>query len=148
MVEQQELLNEIQRVQKRLGVIEQKQAVNDVLTQQSIETTKELSLTLKEFSVTLINISNSLSRSDERMQEMGKVISKIDEKVDILEQNLDGKVSDLEEDMDKRVHDLSCKIEEVEDKSKFDILLYVKQNFVKILLVLGGIAYVVSQTFY
>jgi len=144
-VDIQELALEQQSLRKRVGVLEQKQAVSDILAQQSIETTKELSLTLKEFSITLVNINNSLARSDEKIEEVSKIISKIDSKVSSLEENFEEKVDCLEANLSKDVGVLKQKIEEVEEKGKFDFILYVKQNFIKILLILGAIGYVVSQ---
>jgi len=144
-VDIQELALEQQSLRKRVGVLEQKQAVSDILAQQSIETTKELSLTLKEFSITLVNINNSLARSDEKIEEMSKIISKIDCKVSSLEENFEEKVDCLEVNLSKDVGVLKQKIEEVEEKGKFDFILYVKQNFIKILLILGAIGYVASQ---
>lgn len=141
----QELALEQQSLRKRVGVLEQKQAVSDILAQQSIETTKELSLTLKEFSITLVNINNSLARSDEKIEEVSKIISKIDCKVSSLEENFEEKVDCLEANLSKDVGVLKQKIEEVEEKGKFDFVLYVKQNFIKILLTLGGLGYVISQ---
>jgi len=144
-VDIQELALEQQSLRKRVGVLEQKQAVSDILAQQSIETTKELSLTLKEFSITLVNINNSLARSDEKIEEVSKIISKIDCKVSSLEENFEEKVDCLEANLSKDVGVLKQKIEEVEEKGKFDFVLYVKQNFIKILLTLGGLGYVISQ---
>ena len=141
----QELALEQQSLRKRVGVLEQKQAVSDILAQQSIETTKELSLTLKEFSITLVNINNSLARSDEKIEEVSRIISKIDGKVSSLEENFEEKVDCLEANLSKDVGVLKQKIEEVEEKGKFDFVLYVKQNFIKILLTLGGLGYVISQ---
>ena len=141
----QELALEQQSLRKRVGVLEQKQAVSDILAQQSIETTKELSLTLKEFSITLVNINNSLARSDEKIEEVSKIISKIDCKVSSLEENFEEKVDCLEANLSKDVGILKQKIEEVEEKGKFDIVLYIKQNFIKIILIAGALGYVVSQ---
>lgn len=141
----QELALEQQSLRKRVGVLEQKQAVSDILAQQSIETTKELSLTLKEFSITLVNINNSLARSDEKIEEVSRIISKIDCKVSSLEENFEEKVDCLEANLSKDVGVLKQKIEEVEEKGKFDIVLYIKQNFIKIILIAGALGYVVSQ---
>lgn len=141
----QELTLEQQSLRKRVGVLEQKQAVSDILAQQSIETTKELSLTLKEFSITLVNINNSLARSDEKIEEVSRIISKIDCKVSSLEENFEEKVDCLEANLSKDVGVLKQKIEEVEEKGKFDIVLYIKQNFIKIILIAGALGYVVSQ---
>lgn len=141
----QELALEQQSLRKRVGVLEQKQAVSDILAQQSIEITKELSLTLKEFSITLVNINNSLARSDEKIEEVSRIISKIDNKVSSLEENFEEKVDCLEANLSKDVGVLKQKIEEVEEKGKFDFVLYVKHNFIKILLILGAIGYVASQ---
>ena len=141
----QELALEQQSLRKRVGVLEQKQAVSDILAQQSIETTKELSLTLKEFSITLVNINNSLARSDEKIEEVSRIISKIDCKVSSLEENFEEKVDCLEANLSKDVGILKQKIEEVEEKGKFDIVLYIKQNFIKIILIAGALGYVVSQ---
>lgn len=144
----QELALEQQSLRKRVGVLEQKQAVSDILAQQSIETTKELSLTLKEFSITLVNINNSLARSDEKIEEVSKIISKIDSKVSSLEENFEERVDCLEANLSKDVGVLKQKIEEVEEKGKFDIVLYIKQNFIKIILIAGALGYVVSQFIY
>ena len=141
----QELALEQQSLRKRVGVLEQKQAVSDILAQQSIETTKELSLTLKEFSITLVNINNSLARSDEKIEEMSKIISKIDGKVSSLEENFEEKVDCLEANISKDVGVLKDRIDTVEEKGKFDFILYVKQNFVTIMLALGALAYIITN---
>lgn len=144
-MEIQEVVLEQQSMRKRIGVLEQKQAVSDLLTQQSIETSKELSTTLKDFGITLVNISNSLSRSDERMEEMGKVISKIDHKVDCLEANVENRVDELEGDFCDKVSGLHQKIEIVEEKGKFDFIQYIKQNFIQIVIASGVAAYIITN---
>lgn len=136
-VEIQELKDGQKEMGQRIGCLEQDMAVSKTLMKQNIETNKELSVTLKEFSNTLININNSISHNSEKIEEMGSVISKIDNKVDILETVIDTKVEKLEE-----------RIDVVEEKDKFDIMLYVKQNFIRIVLAIGVGVYVVSKTIY
>lgn len=133
----QELKEGQKEMGQRIGCLEQDMAVSKTLMQQNIETNKELSSTLKEFSKTLIDINSSLSHNSEKIEEMGGVISKIDCKINSLETVIDTKVEQLEE-----------RIDIVEEKDKFDIMLYIKENFVKIVVAVGVGVYVISKTFY
>lgn len=88
-------------------------ALNTDLTRRAVSSGEELNKTMRSFEITMVQISNHLAKSDERDEEMKKSIDKIDSKVE----------------------KLNNKVEMIEDKGQFDIMEWIKKNFITLAII-------------
>lgn len=93
---------------------------NNILTKQSIDVTRKLSDTMDSVKDAMVNIGNKLGETERTNQELKKSV-----------QCLSGKFEKLE-----------TKVEESEDRGKFDYLLWFKQNFIALIMAAGVIGYI------
>lgn len=93
---------------------------NNILTKQSIDVTRKLSDTMDSVKDAMVNIGNKLGETERTNQELKKSV-----------QCLSGKFEKLE-----------TKVEESEDRGKFDYLLWFKQNFIALIMAGGVIGYI------
>lgn len=93
---------------------------NNILTKQSIDVTRKLSDTMDSVKDAMVNIGNKLGETEKTNQEL---------KISV--QCLNGKFEKLE-----------TKVEENENRGKFDYLLWFKQNFIALIMAGGVIGYI------
>ena len=105
---------EIKSIKDDVSKIQINLSNNNLLTQQSIDTTKQLSETMDSIKETMIKLANGIDMSNKTSNE------------------LSGKVSGLEKRFDT-----------LEDKSKFDIGQFIKNNWVSIIVLFGVLAYTI-----
>ena len=105
---------EIKSIKDDVSKIQINLSNNNLLTQQSINTTNKLSETMDSIKETMIKLANGIDMSNKTSNE------------------LSGKVSGLEKRFDT-----------LEDKSKFDIGQFVKNNWVSIIVLFGVLAYTI-----
>ena len=105
---------EIKSIKDDVSKIQINLSNNNLLTQQSIDTTNKLSETMDSIKETMIKLANGIDMSNKTSNE------------------LSGKVSGLEKRFDT-----------LEDKSKFDIGQFVKNNWVSIIVLFGVLAYTI-----
>jgi CII-binding regulator of phage lambda lysogenization HflD len=55
------------------------------------------------------------------------------------------KSNDTTDKLEKKIDHIQDNVKTVEDKSKFDILQWVSNNFIGVVMAIGAIAYLVSQ---
>lgn len=101
---------------------------NSLLTQQAIETSRKLSDTMENVREAMIKISESIATTNKistdlahNMDDLANKVNKLDEKV---EDRIDG----------------------VENKSKIDVVEWLKGNFITIIMAVGVLLYAYSQT--
>ena len=105
---------EIKSIKDDVSKIQINLSNNNLLTQQSIDTTNKLSETMDSIKETMIKLANGIDMSNKTSNE------------------LSGKVSGLEKRFDT-----------LEDKSKFDIGQFIKNNWVSIIVLFGVLAYTI-----
>ena len=105
---------EIKSIKDDVSKIQINLSNNNLLTQQSIDTTNKLSETMDSIKETMIKLANGIDMSNKTSNE------------------LSGKVSGLEKRFDT-----------LEDKSKFDIGQFVKNNWISIIVLFGVLAYTI-----
>ena len=105
---------EIKSIKDDVSKIQINLSNNNLLTQQSIDTTKQLSDTMDSIKETMIKLANGIDMSNKTSSE------------------LSGKVSGLEKRFDT-----------LEDKSEFDIGQFIKNNWVNIIVLFGVLAYTI-----
>jgi SMC interacting uncharacterized protein involved in chromosome segregation len=109
-----------------------------------IETTtyiKILTESQKEQSVTLSQITQTMIKQNETLDRLNEKIDKTDDKVEDLSQKFEEVKSKQPSDLESK---LEAKLEEIDNKSKIDLLILFKQYAIPALLG-GGFVYVVTQ---
>ena len=118
---------DIKGLQDDVADIKSDLKVNSLLTQQSIDSAKELSQTLQSVKTTMVQISSNM----EKMAE-----NSID---------LSNDVKDVKNDMNSFKDEVNNKIEEINDKSTIDWQIWIKNNWFGFVLGLGALGYAISQ---
>lgn len=90
---------------------------NNLLTQQAIDSNKKLSETMETFKTTMVEMSQSLRDGNKISSELAETVSKLNTKVDTIQNNVDEKFETL-----------NGKIVEVDEKSKIDIVKIQKEK--------------------
>lgn len=88
---------------------------NDLLTKQALETNSKLSNTIDVLKNTMVEISQSVKDSNRINNEITKTI----------------------EELNKKITSVEVRINEIDDKSKLDIVLWLKNNWFGIVGILG-----------
>lgn len=103
---------EIKNIKEDISNIKIDLATNNLLTKQSIETTTRLSETMDRVSDTMIKLSSGIEQSNRVSRELSNKVSGLEDRFDTLE-----------------------------EKTKFDILQFLKQNWIVIVSTCGLLIY-------
>jgi len=130
------IYGQINQLDSRVTKLESTRPFLEEMIEREIATSEKLSETLQDVQV-------SMTKMNSKMDEQSKAIE--DMKIDFAEANK--KTNERIEQVNQRQADNFGKIEkrmgEVEEKGKFDIQLFIKQNWPWIIVVLGlGMGYV------
>ena len=118
---------DIKGLQDDVADIKSDLKVNSLLTQQSIDSAKELSQTLQSVQTTMVQISNNMEKMAENSVD------------------LSNDVKDVKNDMNSFKDEVNNKIEEINDKSTIDWQIWIKNNWFGFVLGLGALGYAISQ---
>lgn len=108
---------------------------NDLLTKQALESNKKVSDSLEVLKGTMIEVSQSIKDSNRINNEITKTIEELNKKVGAVENNTQ-----------ETLRAFGDKIEEIDNKSKLDIMIWLKNNWFGIVGIIG-IIYAVIKTF-
>ena len=93
-----------------------------------------MSNTLDTLKDTMIEVAQSVKDSNRVTSELASTVK-----------SLNDKVKNVESTMDKKFDEVNERIEVIDDKGKFDWMLFLKHNVVGILLGIGALIYALSQ---
>lgn len=119
---------QIASLEKEVTDIKIELSNNSLLTQQSIETSKRLSDTMENVREAMIKISESVATTNKLSTDLAQNMNDLSDKVN----KLDEKVED--------------RIDNIENKSKLDVVEWLKGNFITIIMAVGVLLYAYSQT--
>lgn len=122
-----ELKEEIQEIKLNLNT-------NNILTKQCTESNEKLSATLEILKSTMIEVAQSVKDSNKVTSELTATVK-----------SLNDKVNNVESTMGKKFNEVNERMEAIDNKSKFDILKFLKSNIVGIILIVGALIYALSQ---
>lgn len=108
---------------------------NDLLTKQALESNERLSRAMDVLKTTMVEVSQSVKDSNRINVEITKTI-----------EELNKKISSVESATNENLKAFSEKIEEIDNKSKLDIMLWLKNNWFGIVGIIG-IVYTVIKSF-
>lgn len=96
---------------------------NNILTQQSVEVAKKLDETMASVRDTMLDISIKLGETEKTNQELKTNVQHLNSKFERLE----------------------TKVEENEDSKKIDVVVWLKKNFISVIMSVGILGYILSQ---
>lgn len=109
----------------------------NLLTESCIKSNEKMSDTLNSVKETMIIMSESMKQGNKVSEELANSVK-----------SLGSQVNSLDNKMDEKFTEVDKKINQIDDKGKFDWELWIKNNFMKIIgRIMGiiGIIYIVIQ---
>lgn len=125
---------EIKKIKEDVSQIKIDLNTNNILTKQSIETSKQLSEAMGSFKETMIEMGQSLKDGNRISSELAETVKNLNDKVDNVENKMSSKFSEFD-----------SRIESIDDKSKIDILAWIKNNWFGCVMGIGALVYVITQ---
>ncbi len=126
--------DEINPIKEELTEIKISLSNNDLLTKQNIESNKKLNDTMDTLKTTMIEIAQSVRDSNNVTKELTETVEKLSSKVSSIEVNTKNTLDGFDEKLDK-----------IDEKSKIDMLSWLKSNWFSVVLGLGALSYVITQ---
>ena len=119
------LYGKVQKLDTRVTKLESIHPFIEEMVQKNTAIEEKLTEAMNSVQISIIKMGEKIDRQSSTMESIKKDVIKADEK------------------LTERFQQVEKRINKIEEKGKFDILLYVKENWPLILIVLGlGIAYV------
>lgn len=126
--------DEIKNIKDEIGNIKVNLAENSLLTKQCVDSNEKLNDTMNSVKDTMLIMSESMRQSNKVSEELALSVKSLGTKVDIM----DDKFGNKFQEVDNRING-------VNDKSKIDILEWIKQNWFGVVLGIGALVYAISQ---
>lgn len=108
---------------------------NDLLVKQALESNKKVSDSLEVLKDTMVEVSRSVRDSNRINDEITKTI-----------EELNKRICSVDDSTKNTLKAFGEKIEEIDNKSKLDIMLWVKNNWFGIIGILGIIYTIIKNT--
>ena len=125
---------EIKEVKEEIQQIKIDLNTNNILTRQCTESNEKLAQTMDTLKTTMIEVAQSVKDSNKVTSELATTVK-----------NLNDKVNNVESTMGKKFNEVNERMDTIDEKSKVDILGFLKSNIVGILLAVGALVYALSQ---
>lgn len=125
---------EIKEVKEEIQQIKIDLNTNNILTKQCTESNEKLAQTMDTLKTTMIEVAQSVKDSNKVTSELATTVK-----------NLNDKVNNVESTMGKKFNEVNERMDTIDEKSKVDILGFLKSNIVGILLSVGALIYALSQ---
>lgn len=125
---------EIKEVKEEIQQIKIDLNTNNILTRQCTESNEKLAQTMDTLKTTMIEVAQSVKDSNKVTSELATTVK-----------NLNDKVNNVESTMGKKFNEVNERMDTIDEKSKVDILGFLKSNIVGILLAVGALIYALSQ---
>ena len=108
---------------------------NDLLVKQALESNKKVSDSLEVLKDTMVEVSRSVRDSNRINDEITKTIEELNKRISSVDNNTRDTLKAFEN-----------KIEEIDNKSKLDVMLWVKNNWFGIVGILGVLYTILRNT--
>lgn len=122
-----EIKDEIQEIKIDLNT-------NNILTKQCTESNEKLSYALDTLKSTMVEVAQSVKDSNKVTSELTSTVKDLNDKVNKVESTMGTKCNEINERM-----------EIIDNKSKIDIVGFLKTNLIGILMGVGALIYALSQ---
>ena len=125
---------EIKEIKEEIQQIKIDLNTNNILTKQCTESNEKLAQTMDTLKTTMIEVAQSVKDSNKVTSELATTVK-----------NLNDKVNNVENAMGTKFNEVNERMDTIDEKSKVDILGFLKSNIVGILLAVGALVYALSQ---
>ena len=125
---------EIKNIKDEIGNIKVNLAENNLLTKQCVDSNEKLNDTMTSVKDTMLVMSESMKQSNKVSEELTLSIKSLGTKVDTMDNKFGTKFQEVDN-----------KINGVNDKSKIDILDWLKRNWFGVVMGIGVIVYLSTQ---
>ena len=122
-----EIKEDIQRIKIDLNT-------NNILTQQCTESNEHLSQALDSLKTTMIEVAQSVKDSNKVTSELALNV-----------RDLNDKFNNVENTMDRKLDEVNVRMDAIDDKSKFDVMDWLKSNWIGVAMGAGAVIYALSQ---
>ena len=126
--------DKIPTIEKDINDIKIGLTENTLLTKQSIESSEKLASTME-------NVKDCMTEMAQSLKDNNKISSELTQAVGTLNK----KVEDTNSRMERKFNEVDEKIEFVNEKSKVDLLSWMRDNWFKVVLTADALGYVVTQ---
>lgn len=126
--------DKIPAIEKDISDIKVGLTENTLLTKQSIESSEKLAVTME-------NVKDCMTEMAQSLKDNNKISSELTQAVGALNQ----KVEDTNSRMERKFNEVDERIENVNEKSKVDILSWIRDNWFKLVLTVGALGYVITR---
>lgn len=113
------LYHKVNKLDARMTEIESTRPFLKEMIERNIATNEKLSETLYDVQITMTSMNQKMDAQAQAIELMKEDFSKANEKTN------------------KRINEIDIKVDNIEEKGKFDIALYIKQNWPLILIAIG-----------
>lgn len=118
--------DEINPIKEDINTMKITLSNNDLLTKQALESNERLSRAIDVLKTTMIEVSQSVKDSNRINSEITKTIEELNKKITLVETSTNESLKAFGE-----------KIDEIDDKSKLDIVLWLRNNWFGIVGIIG-----------
>lgn len=118
--------DEINPIKEDINTMKITLSNNDLLTKQALESNERLSRAIDVLKTTMIEVSQSVKDSNRINSEITKTIEELNKKITLVETSTNESLKAFGE-----------KIDEIDNKSKLDIVLWLKNNWFGIVGIIG-----------
>ena len=125
---------EIKNIKDEIGNIKVNLAENSLLTKQCVDSNEKLNDTMNSVKDTMLIMSESMRQNNKVSEELALSVKSLGTKVDTMDDKFGNKFQEVDN-----------KINGVNDKSKIDILEWIKQNWFGVAMSIGVLSYIVTQ---
>lgn len=118
--------DEINPIKEDINTMKITLSNNDLLTKQALESNERLSRAIDVLKTTMIEVSQSVKDSNRINSEITKTIEELNKKITLVETSTNESLKAFGE-----------KIDEIDNKSKLDIVLWLRNNWFGIVGIIG-----------
>lgn len=126
-VELKNLKDEVNKIKLDLNT-------DNLLTKQSIESNEKLTSAMDTLKSTMIELAQSVKDGNKVTSELATTVT-----------SLNGKVNSIEDKMGKSFKEVDERIQEIDGKSKIDIITWIRNNWFGTVMGVGAVVYAVTQ---
>ena len=107
---------------------------NTTMTEQAIKVSDKLTETMSSVEKAMIKMADSMELNNKNTRQLSDNMI-----------TLNKQINELDNKVDKKFNEVDSMVNTIDDKGKFDIILWIKSNFITVILVIGAIAYIINQ---
>ena len=122
------------RGEERIATLDKSVAVYSTVAERTLQIQEKLSVSIDRLSETTIELQNTLVRVQSDIKYSSEEQKKNMEKVEKLEGATNKRLSEIDVKWDEKLKELAKGVREVDNRGKFDVIKFIRDNFVTILI--------------